>query len=69
MWKVSIYRVDSHTPVVYENVKHAWWESGRYVVSQYTEPGVSDKHHYWTWPEQAISHIKEIREETSDERR
>lgn len=58
-WKVTIYRRDSQTKVVYENVKHAWWDGDLYKVAQYSTP---PKHHYWTWPVTLISHVKEERE-------
>lgn len=58
LWRVTIYRTDSHTPVVYELVKHAWWESDRYIVSVLKWRG-SRAHYYWTWPRERISHIRE----------
>ena len=60
-WTVTIYRIDSRTPVVYENVKHAWWEGKNYVVAQFDGDG--PEHHYWTWPGKSISHVKEKKSE------
>lgn len=60
-WKVTIYRTDSHTPVIYENVKHAWWEGDNYVVSCLKAGG--PEHYYWTWPGKSISHVREERTE------
>jgi hypothetical protein len=60
-WRVSVYRNDSHTPVVYEDVKHAWWEHGRYIIAQYVNSKEGGEHFYWTWPGERISHVKEER--------
>lgn len=48
--KITIYRDDSTTPVVYENVKHIWYEGNNsvLVVSQYR--GTGDEHDYFHWP-------------------
>lgn len=65
-WTVTIYRRDSRTKVVYENVKHAWWENDNYCIAQFTAAGFSSTsgtgdgtHHYWTWPRELISHVEE----------
>lgn len=58
MFKVTIYRIDSECPVVYENVKHAWYEQcNRLIISVFKEPGKPD-HYYWHWPLAMISHIR-----------
>jgi len=64
-WKVTIYRRDSETPVVLENVKHCWWEDGgaRFVVSVFTEP---PDHYYIAYPVELISHTKVEREKSND---
>lgn len=57
-WKVTLYRRDSETPVIYDLVKHAWWEeSARFIIAQF-KVGSEHEHHYWTWPVDLISHIK-----------
>jgi hypothetical protein len=70
MWKITIYRRDSHTPVVYDYVKHVWWEDNNYIIAQFSEPFEDNSsgsglgtHHYWTWLREQISHIKEERVE------
>ena len=56
-WIITIYRRDSETPVIYENVKHFWWEeSARLVISVFNDDG--PKHYYWIWPVDLISHTK-----------
>ena len=49
MRKVTIYREDSTTKVVYERVKHLFWLADNSVlcIAQYTEDG--EKHHYINW--------------------
>ena len=57
MYRVTIYRVNSETPVVYERVKHCWWAGPSiFVVSQLRTIGQSD-HDYWEWPVSQIDHI------------
>lgn len=48
-WTLRLYRDDSLTPVIYENVKHVFWTAGNTVlnIAQYKEDG---SHHYFTWP-------------------
>ena len=57
VWTIKIYRRDSETPVVYEDVKHFWWEDWRLVVSQYRSAD-GPEHDYWIWPRDLISHVK-----------
>lgn len=47
-WRVKIYRDDSETTVVYENVKHAFMTCGNTVltIAQYEKDG---SHHYVNW--------------------
>jgi len=49
--KITLYRDDSTTQVVYENVKHIFWLADNTVmcIAQYTEPGLSDDHRYINW--------------------
>ena len=56
-YRVTIYRVNSETSVVYERVKHCWWAgSSVFVVSQLRTIGKSE-HDYWEWPVAQIDHI------------
>lgn len=49
--RISIYRDDATTPVIYENVKHVWYEAGNsiLVVSQY-QNDYNGEHNYFHWP-------------------
>jgi hypothetical protein len=53
--KVTIYRDDSVTQVVYENVKHVFWTAGNtvLVVAQYSDVATG-AHHYINWPRERI---------------
>lgn len=48
--RVTVYRDDSTTQVVYENVKHLFWTAGNtvLVIAQYTNVDAGD-HHYIHW--------------------
>lgn len=50
-YKVSIYRKDSVTPVVYESVKHIWFIAGGsiLVIAVYSNIKTG-KHYYIHWP-------------------
>jgi hypothetical protein len=59
MWKLTLYRDDSTTPVKFEYVKHVFWTAGNTVlviaqydhVERHCEEFVTDgKHHYVHWP-------------------
>jgi hypothetical protein len=64
VWRVSIYRDDSVTTAVYENVKHAFWTSGNTVltIAQYAEDG---SHHYIHWPRERFCWYKVERQVAS----
>lgn len=64
-WTVTVYRTDSETPVVYDRVKHTWWEGTRLVISQYTTTPQAGEHHYWIWPGARIGHVKVAREKSN----
>lgn len=65
MFRVTVYRHDSITPVVYENVKHAWWQGDVLCIS-YLTGGVEHRgnrsevpsHDYLWWPRERISHVR-----------
>jgi hypothetical protein len=52
-WRVSLYRDDSETTVVLENVKHVFLTAGNSVLSiaQYADDG---SHHYINWPRERL---------------
>lgn len=50
MRRITLYRDDSTTPVVYEPVKHYWYESnGAVLVIAYVS-GANGEHNYAHWP-------------------
>lgn len=53
-WLLRLYREDSLTPVVYENVKHVFWTNAGTVltVAQYADDGT---HHYFSWPRERFA--------------
>ncbi len=61
MRTLTLYRDDSTTQVVFENVKHFFWTAGNTVLSiaQYTEPGKSEAHRYIHWPRERFCWFKE----------
>jgi hypothetical protein len=62
MRKLTLYRDDSTTQVVYENVKHIFWLAGNTVlcIAQYSNPeDEKDKtHHYIHWPRERFCWFK-----------
>lgn len=50
-WRLKLYREDGSTPVVYENVKHVFWQAGNtvFVIAQYTGGPQQEAHHYVHW--------------------
>lgn len=63
MRKITLYRNDSTTQVVYEDVKHFFWLAGNTVlcIAQYDEGAVngSGKHHYIHWPRERFCWFKD----------
>ena len=58
--RVSVYRDDSTTPVIYEPVKHIWWEAGNSVfVVAYITDEATGSHNYAHWPRERICWIKD----------
>lgn len=60
MRRITIYRDDSTTQVVYERVKHIFWTAGNsvLVIAQYDE-GSDMAHHYIHWPRERICWFKD----------
>ena len=56
--RLTLYRDDSTTQVVYENVKHFFWTAGDTVltIAQYTDDG---KHQYIHWPRERVCWFKD----------
>lgn len=61
MRKVTIYRDDSTTQVVYERVKHWFWTAGNTVltIAQYDEKGEKGRHSYINWPRERVCWFKD----------
>jgi hypothetical protein len=59
MRKITIYRDDSTTQVVYERVKHIFWTAGNtvLVIAQYNEAMTS--HYYIQWPRERVCWFKD----------
>jgi hypothetical protein len=58
--KPTLYRDDSTTQVVYENVKAVFWTAGNsvLVVSQYTD-AQTGAHRYIHWPRERFCWFKD----------
>jgi hypothetical protein len=52
-WRLKLYRDDSETVLVFENVKHAFLTGGNTIltIAQYGEDG---SHHYINWPRERV---------------
>jgi hypothetical protein len=66
MRKITLYRDDSTTQVVYENVKHFFWTANNTVltIAQYTNPFSSimeeaTAHRYIHWPRERFCWYKD----------
>jgi hypothetical protein len=59
MRKLTLYRDDSTTQVVYENVKHFFWTAGNsvLVIAQYVDGG--PEHRYIHWPRERFCWFKD----------
>lgn len=53
LWRLKVYRDDSETTVVFDNVKHAFMTAGNTVltIAQYDADG---SHHYINWPRERL---------------
>ena len=60
MRRVTLYRDDSTTQVVYENVKHVFWTAGNtvLVLAQYDDD-THTTHHYIHWPRERLCWFKD----------
>ena len=60
MRKLTLYRDDSTTQVVFENVKHYFWLAGNTVlcIAQYTDIATG-AHKYINWPRERFCWFKD----------
>ncbi len=67
MRKITLYRDDSTTQVVYENVKHWFWTATNsvLVIAQITDV-TSGAHRYINWPRERFCWFKEEKMATSE---
>jgi hypothetical protein len=58
---VTLYRDDSTTQVVYENVKHLFWLAGNSVLclAIYRAPDTNE-HYYVHWPRERFCWYKDV---------
>lgn len=65
MRTVTLYRDDSTTQVIFENVKHVFWTAGNtvLVIAQYTDVETG-AHHYIHWPRERFCWFKDVPHET-----
>jgi hypothetical protein len=58
--KLTLYRDDSTTQVVYDNVKHFFWTAGNtvLVIAQLVAPG-AEAHRYIHWPRERFAWFKD----------
>jgi len=56
-YRVTIYRDDSTTTVVYDNVKHVFWTASNtvLVIAKYNDDG---SHYYIHWPREQVCWFK-----------
>ena len=60
MRKITLYRDDSTTQVVYENVKHFFWTVGGTVLTIAQVTNVkTGAHHYIHWPRERFCWFKD----------
>lgn len=61
MRTVTLYRDDSTTQVVYENVKHVFWTANStvLVIAQYSDIKTG-AHHYIHWPRERFCWFKDV---------
>jgi hypothetical protein len=66
-FRVTLYREDSVTTVVYERVKHTFWTAGNtvLVIAQYADTE-SDHHSYIHWLREHLCWFKVEREGVAD---
>jgi hypothetical protein len=68
MRQITIYRDDSTTQVVYDNVKHFFWTAGNTMltIAQYTNT-VTGEHRYIHWPRERFAWFKDEANDAVDE--
>ena len=58
--RISVYRDDSTTPIVYEPVKSIWWEEGNTVlVIAYITDVATGAHDYFHLPRERIAWFRD----------
>jgi hypothetical protein len=62
--KLTLYRDDSTTQVVYEKVKHFWWTARGTVltIAQFTDVSTG-AHRYIHWPRENLSWFKDEKQD------
>lgn len=62
--KITLYRDDSTTPVVFENVKHTFWtaDNSVFVIAQMSDLATG-KHHYIHWPRERFCWFRHERQD------
>ncbi len=60
MDSIEIYRDDSTSKVVIDNVKHYFWTAGNtvLVIAQYADDG---SHHYINWPRERLCWFRHVK--------
>lgn len=59
MRKLTLYRDDSTTQVVFENVKHWFWTANNTVLTIAKLTGKGTEHYYINWPRERICWFKD----------
>lgn len=61
MRKLTLYRDDSTSQVVFERVKHFFWTAGNtvLVIAQYTGGPCAGEHRYIHWPRERFCWFKD----------
>jgi len=58
--RISIYRDDSTTPVVYKPVKHFWWTAGNSILTiSYITDLETGAHNYVHWPRESFTWFRD----------
>lgn len=61
--KITLYRDDSTTQVVYENVKHFFFTAGNTVLTIAQITGEHGEHRYIHWPRERFCWFKDEQDE------
>lgn len=54
-WRVTIYRDDSETPIVYESVNSAFMTAGNTVLTVTIWNCAAGEHYYVNWPRERVA--------------